>query len=158
MTKDSRVSLETLKYLKDSLVKPCSHVYHQNCLWLESRKVIEWVSSQQQTCWTTLLRTTRTANDAAATMVANKQLWQPQMCTLEEITTTPFSIMSYKHKPPLPPPVNFLKISDKSYFDGKTKTKHTDAKFGCFWPKCNHDFALLHQMLRKWQSRPILFD
>ena len=90
------------------------------------------------------LRTTRTANDAAATMVANKQLWQPQMCTLEEITTTPFSIMSYKHKPSLPPPVNFLKISDKSYFDGKTKTKHTDAKFGCFWPKYDHNFTFLN--------------
>ena len=77
------------------------------------------------------------------------------MCTLEEITTTPFSIMSYKHKPP---PVNFLKISDKSYFDGKTKTKHTDAKFGCLWPKYHHDFALLHQILRKWQSRPIFIS
>ena len=61
------------------------------------------------------------------------------MCTLEEITTTPFSIMSYKHKPL--PPVNFLKISDKSYFDGKTKTKHTDAKFGCFWPKYDHNHS-----------------
>ena len=64
------------------------------------------------------------------------------MCTLEEITTTPFSIMSYKHKPL--PPVNFLKISDKSYFDGKTKTKHADAKFCCFWPKYDHNFDLLH--------------
>ena len=66
------------------------------------------------------------------------------MCTLEEITTTPFSIMSYKHKPPLPPPVNFLKISDKSYFDGKTKTKHTDAKFCWFWPKYDYNFTFLH--------------
>ena len=76
----SLFSLHDVEKITQIVYTPGRVYYHQKCL-VKSSKVIEWVSSQPYTCWT--------ANRA---MVANKQLWQPQMCTLEEITT-PFSIM-----------------------------------------------------------------